>query len=642
MKKALFLLFLSCMVVPLAHAADGAYPQVDSTLYTYYRWCNNNIRDTTVLLKADTLFRLAGEKHDIRMQAVSLSLKADHYYFHNNLDSLKAWIPRVQEFARRNAQLKYYYFTWSRLILYYTKHSQYTLAQYELELYMAQAEKDNYKPAIAEAYKQLGHIYRTRRLKKLAAEYYQKAIDYILENDLDKFQLSNIYSEQSSMYMDIGQYDAAAEALEKGKACISLPEYIWTLKLKEVMLYTRTDRLTEAKALLKEIRAEHNGYLSEISLIEAQLAIYNGTREFGKALTTLDTLVKTFKEQGYKESYYAALFKNRAELHAGMGDFTAAYDDLTKYFEIFQKKINDDNEKTLGEFATLLDVNRLDHEKAELQHQAQEERLHRTQMGIVALTVILLLAVAFSAAMTRMNRRLARAKRAAEEANRMKGIFIRNITHEINTPLNAIVGFAELAAAPGKTDPAERQSYIGIIQENSGYLQKLVDDVLYISGLESTEAPPTMSPTDINVCCLQCIENVTAHNPSDPRQIDIRFVPARDKFEIHTSGLLLSKAITEMLRNAVRFAGEHDITLAYTLSDDNRQIVFSVTDRGPGIPPSQAEHIFERFVKLDTFTQGMGLGLTVCRLIATALGGRVELDTTYTDGARFTLSIPLH
>ena len=152
--------------IPSGHAQTETYKNVDSTLYAYYRWCNNNIRDSVVLLKADTLFRLAGEKNDIRMQAVALSFKADHYYFNNELDSLKAWIPRVQAFARANEQPTYYFFTWSRLILYYTKHGQYTLAQYELERYMAQAEQDDYKPAIAEAYKQLGHIYRTRGLKE--------------------------------------------------------------------------------------------------------------------------------------------------------------------------------------------------------------------------------------------------------------------------------------------------------------------------------------------------------------------------------------------------------------------------------------------------------------------------------------------
>lgn len=126
--------------------ADRNLQNVDSTLYAYYRWCNNNIRDSVVLLKADTLFRLAGEKNDIRMQAVALSFKADHYYFNNELDSLKAWIPRVQAFARANEQPTYYFFTWSRLILYYTKHGQYTLAQYELERYMAQADRTTTSP----------------------------------------------------------------------------------------------------------------------------------------------------------------------------------------------------------------------------------------------------------------------------------------------------------------------------------------------------------------------------------------------------------------------------------------------------------------------------------------------------------------
>ena len=102
--------------------ADRNLQNVDSTLYAYYRWCNNNIRDSVVLLKAD------------------------HYYFNNELDSLKAWIPRVQAFARANEQPTYYFFTWSRLILYYTKHGQYTLAQYELERYMAQADRTTTSP----------------------------------------------------------------------------------------------------------------------------------------------------------------------------------------------------------------------------------------------------------------------------------------------------------------------------------------------------------------------------------------------------------------------------------------------------------------------------------------------------------------
>ena len=637
MKRTLFLSVLFGMLLTTAHAENESHQQVESTLYAYYRWCNNNIRDTAVLSKADTLFRLSGEKHDIRMQAVALSLKADHYYFNNNLDSLKAWIPRVQDFARKNDQIKYYYFTWSRLILYYTKQAQYTLAQDELEQYMSQAEKDNYKPATAEAYKQLGHIYRTRGLKKPAVEYYRKAIDFIIQNGLNTFHLSNLYSELATMLMDLQRYPEAAEAVEKGKACIPLPDYIWGLKAKETHLLAQTGQTDKAKALFNEIKDGQNGNLSEIKLAEIEVAIYNHSHEYGKMIAAIDKLIRSFEREGYKESYFYYLYENRAAAYAALGNFEAAYRDIQHYTELYHKQVNDDNEKTLGEFATLLDVNRLNMEKAELRQQAQEERLHRTQLGTIGLACILLLAAVFIAVMLRMNRHLARAKRAAEESNRMKGIFIRNITHEINTPLNSIVGFAELAAAPD-ADDEKRQSYIEIIRENSGYLQKLVDDVLYIAGLESSDPPPALGPVDINVCCMQCIQTVRDYSL---RKLDIRFEPECAQLPVNTSCLLLSKALTELLRNAARFAPDGRITLAYTLISYKKRIAFTVTDRGPGIPTAEAGRIFDRFVKLAPFSQGMGLGLAVCRLIAGALGGGVELDTSYTEGARFTLTIPI-
>ena len=414
--------------IPSGHAQTETYKNVDSTLYAYYRWCNNNIRDSVVLLKADTLFRLAGEKNDIRMQAVALSFKADHYYFNNELDSLKAWIPRVQAFARANEQPTYYFFTWSRLILYYTKHGQYTLAQYELERYMAQAEQDDYKPAIAEAYKQLGHIYRTRGLKETAADYYRKAIGFIEENNLNKFSLPILYSELATVLIDTGRYEEAAEELEKGKARLTLPEYIWPLKLKQVILYSRTGRSAEARTLFDQIRQGHDGYLTTASLTEAQLAINLAEHEFGRALTTLDKLIGLFKETGHSETYFYELFQTRAETYAETGNYEAAYKSQKHYLDLYRKKVGDDNERNLGEFATLLDVSRLDVEKAELQRQTQEVRLHRTQLGIAALSVILLLTVLFLLFTARMNRRLAHAKRAAEASSRMKGVFIRNIT----------------------------------------------------------------------------------------------------------------------------------------------------------------------------------------------------------------------
>lgn len=633
MKKVLLTIFLLLCVLP--SQAQKTYNDVDSTLYRYYRWCNNHIRDSVVLLTTDTLFRLSVEKKDVRMQAVVYSLKADHYYFTGQLDSLKAWIPRVEAFARSHDQLRYYYFTWSRLILYYTRRAQYTLAQYELERYLKQASRDDYKPATADAYKQLAHIYRRRGSKKIAAEYYQKAIDYITENELDDFSVPNLYAELAAVLIDTQQLDEAAEAIEKGKASVTLSEHMWPLKVKEVHLLANRKKIPQAKALLREIKQGHNAYTNQIPLLEAELAVRNYAGEYGQALATLDTMVEFYRQD--QTGFYDTIvnYSKYANIYKELGKFKDAYKNLQIYTNLYRKKVSDDNERTLGEFATLLEVSRLDREKIEAEELAQKERLRRSRSVIAALIVILLLAGLSIAALTRMNRRLARAKRAAEKSDRMKGIFIRNITHEINTPLNAIVGFSELAAATPE-NKEERQSYISIIQENSSLLQKIVDDMLYISDLESTDTPPALAPTDIDECCRTSIRKVTEENPECP---EIRFVPKQEAFAADTSRLMVVKLLTELLRNAVRFAPGGPVTLDWT-ADENRGITFSVTDSGPGIPPSEAERIFERFVKLDPFSQGMGLGLAVCRLITDALGSEIRLDTSYAGGgARFVVNL---
>ena len=132
MKNALLLLvILAASVSPVAaqSSADG----LDSTLVAYYRWCNRHKQDPEMLLKADTMFRLAGEKQNRRMQAVALCLKTDYYYYTNKFDSVKVWVARTQQFTRQHNQPTHYYFVWTRLISYYTKYSKYTLAQYELD-----------------------------------------------------------------------------------------------------------------------------------------------------------------------------------------------------------------------------------------------------------------------------------------------------------------------------------------------------------------------------------------------------------------------------------------------------------------------------------------------------------------------------
>ena len=643
MKNALLLLaILIASVLPAAaqSAADG----LDTTLVAYYRWCNRHKQDPEMLLKADTMFRLAGERQNPRMQSVALCLKADYYYFTDNYDSLKVWVARTQQFTREHDQPTHYYFVWTRLISYYSKYSKYTLAQYELERFRDQAIRDDYKPAIAEAYKQLGHIYRTKSLNDAALESYAKSIEMVERNGLKEVDASYLYLQLGELYTLQKKYDKADEALRMSEKTILLPEHIWRTRIARANLTASQGDFAQAEKLLHEIREKSGGYISEDKIGEIEVTICKGTRNFQKALEIVNRQLESFDKNkdslGSSHYFYIPALSNRAAILYEMDNYKAAAEDLSRQTTLTRQKYEADNQEVLNEFATLFDVERLDREKAEALQQAQAERLRRARLFETGLVVILLLATAFIVILTRLNRRLARAKRAAEESNRMKGVFIRNITHEINTPLNAIVGFAELASTAPDDEP-ERSSYIDIIRENSGYLQKLIDDVLYISDIESSEAPPSCAEVEVDTCCRRCIDELSKHAPL---ATEIHFAPNGEgrSPRIRTSCLLLSKALTELLRNAVRFTDpEKGVRLSYSLSADGRSITFAVEDAGPGVPEGARERIFERFVKLDSFNQGLGLGLAVCRLIARTLGGDARLDPECTRGARFLLTIPV-
>ena len=640
MKNALLLLailFATASPAAAQSAADG----LDSTLVAYYRWCNRHKQDPEMLLKADTMFRLAGERQNRRMQAVALCLKTDYYYFTDNLDSLKRWVARTQQFTRQYDQLTHYYFIWTRLISHYTKFSRYTLAQYELERFRDQAIQDDYKPAVAEAYKQLGHIYRTKSLYDAAIDSYLKGIEVAEQNDLKDVDISYLYLQLGEMYTMLEEFGKAREALRMAEKAILLPEHIWRVRIAQARNLAMEGDYQRAGELVREIREGSMGYATESKIEEIELSIYKGTHQFQKALELVNRQMASYQKTDSINSthyFYIPMLATRASLLFETGNYKAAAEDLSQLMALSQTKYENDNRETLNEFATLFDVERLDREKVEARQQAQAERLRRARVLEAGLGIILLLATAFIIILTRLNRRLARAKLAAEEGNRMKGIFIRNITHEINTPLNAIVGFAELASTAPDDDP-ERGSYISIIRENSGYLQKLIDDVLYIADIESSEEAPSRAEVNVDTCCRNCIGALSKHAPLPT---EIRFVPGGKTPRIRTSCLLLSKALTELLRNAVRFTDpEKGVTLSYTLSGDRRRITFAVEDAGPGIPAAEREHIFERFVKLDSFSQGMGLGLAVSRLIARTLGGDVRLDEDFTQGARFLLTIPV-
>ena len=195
---------------------------VDSTLYAYYMRCKAEVSSPITVQMSDTLFLMAEEKGDQRMQAVALCNKLDFYYYQNSQpDSINHYVEVVKNFAKKTNQPKYYYFVWSmRLINYYIKQYQYNIALYEANKMMKEAEQEKYMNGIANAYNVLGSIYHLKRLFNLSIDNKKKEIEIILQYDLDKYNLSTSYSGLTNLYCELGEADKALENLNKSASCL--------------------------------------------------------------------------------------------------------------------------------------------------------------------------------------------------------------------------------------------------------------------------------------------------------------------------------------------------------------------------------------------------------------------------------------
>lgn len=235
---------------------------------------------------------------------------------------------------------------------------------------------------------------------------------------------------------------------------------------------------------------------------------------------------------------------------------------------------------------------------------------------------------------------LKKAKDEAEKANNVKTSFIANMSHEIRTPLNAIVGFANLMSEDDY-DKEDRQQFSHIIQENSNLLLNLINDILDISKIESGKQPICWEKCDIIDLCrtsilsvkqARCLENVEF----------LEDFNGNETLTIDTDPSRLRQVIINLLTNASKFTKKGFIKLSINTDSDNNTVTFAVTDTGIGIPKEKADEVFERFVKLNQYVQGTGLGLSLCKVIIESLSGRIWVDTTYEEGARFIFTHPIN
>ena len=228
------------------------------------------------------------------------------------------------------------------------------------------------------------------------------------------------------------------------------------------------------------------------------------------------------------------------------------------------------------------------------------------------------------------------AKEKAENLDRLKSAFLANMSHEIRTPLNAIVGFASLLVE--SDDKKERQDYVDIMQENTELLLQLISDILDLSKIEAGTLDFTMDYLDIKSFCEDIIRN---YDIKEDKPVPVLLAPDLPEYYIYTDKKRLMQVITNFINNALKFTNEGQIMLEYRHKAESNEIEFAVTDTGMGIAPDKVDQVFDRFVKLNSFSKGTGLGLSICRSIIEHLGGTIGAESEIGVGSRFWFTHPL-
>ena len=381
------------------------------------------------------------------------------------------------------------------------------------------------------------------------------------------------------------------------------------------------------------------------------------THRYDEAANNYTRLEEYLKTSGYKADIENIgryiLPKFRANLLAGNRDSALAVAALVaQYFDtaLVRQKISD-----ADLLATVYDTEGKERQIAEQRAELSQQRLFTVGIVLVIMVIFFHIhAIQRRKAYKKLNEKnqqLMEANMRAEESSRMKTKFIQQIPHEVRTPLNVLSGFTQVLANPNiEIDNNELQSISKKIVDNSERITHLVDKMLDLS-LVNCDAD------------IECNDKVTAEEVAQIaiKQSEIRQA-AHLEFELQvdndakqltitTNQKAAVKSLMLLLDNAIKFThplafkehkdADHKEHVVLKISKQGKMVVFSVEDTGIGVPAEQAENIFIEFVQLDEYSDGTGIGLSIARALARHLKGDITLDTTYTPGARFVMTLPL-
>lgn len=388
--------------------------------------------------------------------------------------------------------------------------------------------------------------------------------------------------------------------------------------------------------------ARARGDMAEIYSTSARY--YQCTGDYERAVAYIDSTITVYKSKGIKADL-APIYATQSYLYEKMGDYKNALKAVRTTNNIRFNERVEEAQSSLAEMQTLFEVGRLEFEKSRLTGRIRF-------IALLAGGILVLLLVGWSVyqyvmvrqlkqirrQLTDANEEITRQSRRAMESEKMKTAFINSMCHEIRTPLNAINGFSDLLLE-GDHDHDTRREFREQIWASTTALTTLLENMLELSSLVSSEEPLPLAETDLGLLCAERlqIQRELSQNPS------VEYVlkgGGRGTCVIPTNETYMTRVIDNLLQNAAKFTAAGSVTVCCDKDDRTRKLRIRVTDTGIGIAPDKQEWVFDRFTKVDSFKPGSGIGLYLCRLIVTRLGGAIRVCPDYRAGCCIEITLP--
>lgn len=367
---------------------------------------------------------------------------------------------------------------------------------------------------------------------------------------------------------------------------------------------------------------------------EQSINHYVAIKDYATAILYTDSLIRL--QDGME--VYLDVYRRKAVFYARLNQYQQAYETYKQYAVLKDSIYNQKSEVELSEIQVKYDTDQLKLKNAQL--------TLRTQRFFIAFSVILLLILAaWSIYRNKIYKKrqklmesLQVANEKAQESEKVKRAFIDSMCHEIRTPLNAINGFTELIV-DDDLDKELKQDFVTEITKNVSLLTSLLNDMIFLSQIGNTNENITDDQVDIYGLCHEQMDNMKGKQMNP----DIQYVvdTPQGSCTIHCHYQYIAKLLANVLDNANKFTERGTISISCRIDRGQKQVCLDITDTGIGIPIDKQQIVFDKFVKLDSFKPGTGLGLYICKLLIRHLQGNICIDPHYTTGTKVIITLPL-